>query len=111
MGLAIVFAGAWGQTRNNFPIWPATTAASTGIGGLIVGKLFRVWPLAAEGIKMNENEVPLQDGGFVIRSLDILRQLPVEYRWEFTRRHPYYLFFWESARNFLVSPSEEQHLR
>jgi hypothetical protein len=28
----------------------------------------------------------------------VTQSLPHEYRWEFTRRHPYYLRFWEAAR-------------
>jgi hypothetical protein len=29
-----------------------------------------------------------------------LRSLPLRFRWEVTRRHPYYLGFWTSARRF-----------
>lgn len=34
-----------------------------------------------------------------LRKPDDLHELPLEYRWEFTRRHPYYLRFWALARN------------
>lgn len=34
-----------------------------------------------------------------VRPLKGLHELPLEYRWEFTRRHPYYLRFWAMARN------------
>ena len=32
--------------------------------------------------------------GLVPRSRSELLDLPLQYRWEFTRRHPYYLLFW-----------------
>jgi|GEM_PF-1509322 len=33
----------------------------------------------------------------LVRPREVLMSLPVEYRWEFTRRHPYYLQFWQLA--------------
>lgn len=38
--------------------------------------------------------------GFVARPPFQLRSLPVRYRWEATRRHPYYQFGWRLARGF-----------
>jgi hypothetical protein len=35
---------------------------------------------------------------FLFRQLEVIMSLPVEYRWEFTRRHPYYLQFWQLAQ-------------
>jgi hypothetical protein len=32
-----------------------------------------------------------------MRPPEVTQSLPHEYRWEFTRRHPYYLRFWEAA--------------
>jgi hypothetical protein len=36
---------------------------------------------------------------FVLSNLQDLRDLPVPFRWEVTRRHPHYLRFWELARD------------
>ncbi len=41
----------------------------------------------------------------LLRPNAVLMSLPVEYRWEFTRRHPYYLQWWELARKFHEQPS------
>jgi hypothetical protein len=41
----------------------------------------------------------------------ILNGLPVEFRWEFTRRHPYYLLFWESAHEHWQNPSCDEARR
>src|SRR5262249_42499366 len=38
--------------------------------------------------------------GLVPRDRDELLDLPLQYRWEFTRRHPYYLLCWNSALNY-----------
>lgn len=52
---------------------------------------------------MTSNEVRPAGGsdGFVhriiTRPIEILFQLPVSLRWEYTRRHPYYLAFWRAA--------------
>lgn len=47
----------------------------------------------------------------LFRSIEILKQLPVEYQWEFTRRHPYYLQFWRPAREFIEQPSTDPAAR
>ncbi len=44
----------------------------------------------------------------LFRSVDAFLELPVEYRWEFTRRHPYYLLCWRAARAFRESPSNDE---
>lgn len=33
----------------------------------------------------------------VTRPINVVQTLPPEFRWEFTRRHPYYLMWWECA--------------
>lgn len=49
-----------------------------------------------------EYEVPAH--GIIPRPKAVLDSLPVDYRWEFTRRHPYYLLFWEPAHKFYLNP-------
>src|SRR5450755_3912412 len=41
----------------------------------------------------------------VLRPPETLMELPLAVRWEVTRRHPYYLRFWELAHRFYHSPS------
>lgn len=43
-------------------------------------------------------------------NLDLMR-LPIEFKWEVTRRHPYYLRFWELARSAHLSPSNDSQQR
>lgn len=43
--------------------------------------------------------------------MEVVNQLPVEYRWEFTRRHPYYLSFWRPAREYREQPSTDEAIR
>lgn len=43
--------------------------------------------------------------------MEVVKQLPVEFRWEFTRRHPYYLQFWQPAREFHEQPSTDEAIR
>lgn len=38
--------------------------------------------------------------GIYGRSNEALLELPFKYRWEFTRRHPYYLVHWRSAQTY-----------
>lgn len=47
----------------------------------------------------------------LIRPMEVVKQLPVEFRWEFTRRHPYYLQFWQPAREFHEQPSTDEEIR
>jgi hypothetical protein len=50
--------------------------------------------------------------GLISRPRAAVLQLPLEYRWEFTRRHPYYLQFWEWAHKYyagsIANPLESQ---
>ena len=47
----------------------------------------------------------------LIRPMEVVKQLPVGFRWEFTRRHPYYLQFWQPAREFREQPSADEATR
>lgn len=48
------------------------------------------------------------DGSWLVgRRPAILMELPVAMRWEVTRRHPYYLRFWEAARRHHQQPSTD----
>lgn len=50
--------------------------------------------------------------GLVLRPPRVLNELPLQYRWEFTRRHPYYLQFWQPALAYrtgkLAEPQERE---
>ncbi len=48
-----------------------------------------------------------EEPGIVLRSPAVLMDLPVAYRWEVTRRHPYYLRFWELAHRHHTQPSAD----
>lgn len=50
-----------------------------------------------------EYEVPTH--GIISRPNSVLGLLPIDYRWEFTRRHPYYLLFWEQAHKYYQAPN------
>src|SRR5262245_32631014 len=41
---------------------------------------------------------------FITRDRAVIDLLPWVYKWEFTRRHPYYLQHWERARNYSANP-------
>ena len=47
----------------------------------------------------------------LFRPQEVTMSMPFEYRWEFTRRHPYYLALWESARRHHQSPSDRVEQR
>ena len=55
-----------------------------------------------------------RDKSFVVaRPEGQLAMLPLEYRWEATRRHPYYLVFWENAGRYfrnVVPQNDEERL-
>jgi hypothetical protein len=55
----------------------------------------------------NRESAPAEHPGLIARSPEILMELPVEYRWEFTRRHPYYLAWWESAHKTYVNQERD----
>jgi hypothetical protein len=46
------------------------------------------------------NQAAITVAGLLVRPRHVLQGLPPEYRWEFTRRHPYYLINWEPAHRF-----------
>lgn len=43
--------------------------------------------------------------------MEVVNQLPVGFRWEFTRRHPYYLQFWQPARELREQPCTDEAIR
>ncbi|MES2793341.1 MAG: hypothetical protein V4719_27265 [Planctomycetota bacterium] len=45
----------------------------------------------------DSKEIAIGEFTFFARGRDEFLQLPIEFRWEFTRRHPYYLRFWSLA--------------
>ena len=53
------------------------------------------------------NQIGTARSWLLFRPSDVLKSLPLEYRWEFTRRHPYYLQFWQKARQRYEHPSED----
>jgi len=55
----------------------------------------------------NQSGADPTTSGIVPRPLPVLKELPVEYQWEFTRRHPYYLLFWEQAHLHLQNPNDD----
>jgi hypothetical protein len=52
-------------------------------------------------------DVPGHVSHLLLRSIDSINRLPVEHRWEFTRRHPYYQTFWRQANAYRESPSSD----
>jgi hypothetical protein len=60
-------------------------------------------------------EAPDNEGAgeswFVPRPSSALMDLPVAYRWEVTRRHPYYLRFWPLAHRYHSDPSTDPQQR
>ena len=48
--------------------------------------------MSTDGIELPDEQ------RLVRRPRDVLMQLPPQFRWEVTRRHPYYLSFWQAAR-------------
>ena len=52
-----------------------------------------------------------EEPGLVLRPHSILLDLPVAYRWEVTRRHPYYLNNWQPAHRRYAEPSTEPQQR
>lgn len=60
-------------------------------------------------MKESANATETLRKGFVARPLSVLQELPFEFRWEFTRRHPYYLLWWRYATNHFHAVGEEDH--
>ena len=55
----------------------------------------------------NDSENLSSSSWFLLRPTEVTKLLPVDYRWEFTRRHPYYLRYWEAAAQHHQSPSTD----
>ena len=51
---------------------------------------------------------PEQQAGFIGRPSGQLHDYPVEVRWEVSRRHPYYLVFWNDALLYRQSEPDDQ---
>lgn len=43
----------------------------------------------------------------LLRPPEVTNSLPWEYRWEFTRRHPYYQQFWQAAQRYHQEPTAD----
>lgn len=69
----------------------------------------------SDNLTAEEREVRWRAKGILTRPPYQLRQLPLRYRWEVTRRHPYYVQYWPFARqHYLQEPyatDEELSLR
>lgn len=67
----------------------------------------------AGGVDMEDSNVgnSTSRSWFLFRPLAAMMSLPVDYRWEFTRRHPYYLQFWRRAAKYRLAPSEDARER
>ena len=59
----------------------------------------------------DEGELRAPRSWLLLRPLAAVMSLPLEYRWEFTRRHPYYLQFWQLARGRREHPSHDSQQR
>jgi hypothetical protein len=57
--------------------------------------------------KQAQQKFDVPEHGIISRPIDVLNSLPVAYRWECTRRHPYYLLFWEQAHQHWQNPAKE----
>jgi hypothetical protein len=55
----------------------------------------------------NAADEPIDPNGIIIRPAATLRDLPLEFRWEVTRRHPYYLTSWPYAKRHYEAPSSD----
>jgi hypothetical protein len=59
--------------------------------------------IATETIEPEDSD----DAWLVVRPPAVLMELPLATRWEVTRRHPYYLHFWQAARRHHQQPSTD----
>ena len=57
--------------------------------------------------KQSQQGFEVPEHGIISRPIDVLNSLPVDYQWECTRRHPYYLLFWEQAHKHWQNPAKE----
>jgi len=53
------------------------------------------------------DETEMSVSWLLFRPRQLLMSLPVEHRWEFTRRHPYYLTYWQLAKRRHEQPSSD----
>lgn len=58
--------------------------------------------------KQEKEALKVPEHGIISRPLSVLNSLPVAYRWEYTRRHAYYLLFWEPAHKHWQNPAKEE---
>jgi hypothetical protein len=66
----------------------------------------------SEGPQNSSQEESIAGIGPIARPPFQLRSLPLKYRWEVSRRHPYYQIFWKTASQYhrrepVVSPDDE----
>lgn len=59
------------------------------------------------GKKQAQKPFEVPEHGLIARPIAVLNSLPLDYRWEYTRRHPYYLLFWEQAHKHWQNPAKE----
>src|SRR5688572_15352595 len=55
-----------------------------------------------------------QHGGrswLLFRPPNVTMSMPLEFRWEFTRRHPYYVQFWQLAKRHHEQASQDSEQR
>jgi hypothetical protein len=68
-----------------------------------------------EALMVSDHEAPGNDAAeepwLVLRPASVLLDLPLAYRWEVTRRHPYYLRFWQLAHGRHHHPSSDPQQR
>jgi hypothetical protein len=73
------------------------------------GDLGRTPVAADEGD--SDTASPVTTTGVVPRPVELLNQLPLRMKWEFTRRHPYYQQFWELLADDARAPSPDPGVR
>jgi hypothetical protein len=56
---------------------------------------------------VERTQTPDSEPWFIPRSPGALLDLPIAYQWEVTRRHPYYLRYWQLAHRYHQQPSSE----
>ncbi len=54
--------------------------------------------------KQKQLRIEVPKHGIISRPIEVFNSLPIEYRWEYSRRHPYYLLFWEMAHKHWRDP-------
>src|ERR1019366_524699 len=59
----------------------------------------------------NDKGAEKAESWIIPRPTSVLMNLPIEIRWEVTRRHPYYLRFWQLAQKYHRQPSDDEQER